>query len=62
MYSVDMQYFTRHEVIAKVAAGESLEAAALGGDRLSGANLHRAILGRANLSWANLYEAEMNSA
>ncbi len=58
MYSIDMQYFTRHEVIAKVAAGESLEKANLRGLNLRGAGLRGANLGKACLCDAHLSGAQ----
>jgi uncharacterized protein YjbI with pentapeptide repeats len=52
-----MAEFTREEVVAKIAAGESLEGADLNYADLRGANLERANLGRAKLSGTNLYWA-----
>ena len=51
---MDMPDFTREEVIAKVAAGESLEQADLVGIDLRGANLTGADLQGADLQGADL--------
>ena len=52
---MDMPDFTRDEIIAKIAAGESLEGADLEGVDLQGADLSGA-----NLRWADLREAKYN--
>jgi hypothetical protein len=62
-----MADYTREEILAKVAAGESLEGADLSfanlnQAELSGANLNRANLSEADLSGASLYGADLSGA
>ena len=56
----DFTNFTREEVVAKVAAGESLEGADLEGGDLQGADLRGADLVGADLSQADLKGARYN--
>ena len=58
VYSVGMAEFTREEILAKVAAKESLKGADLRGADLRFANLRDADLSYANLGGANLSEAD----
>ena len=59
---MDMPDFTREEVIAKVAAEESLEGANLRGANLTWTDLRAANLVDANLSGANLSRADLSGA
>ena len=61
VYSVGMADFTREELEAKVAAGESLEGADLREATLREVKLPRALLSRANLYGANLKGAGYNA-
>ena len=58
VYSGGMAEFTREEILAKVAAKESLKGADLRGADLRFANLRDADLSYANLGGANLSEAD----
>ena len=57
-----MADFTREEILAKVAAGESLEGADLRDANLCLADLHGAILFKANLKGADLLGANLRRA
>ena len=57
-----MADYTREEVVAKIAAGESLEHLDLAGIDLRGANLNEANFSKADLSQAKLNGANLNKA